>query len=174
MASLQACVVPFEQNLHRERKHTYKCRKEMTKEEAFTGAVVCTALLATLGFPERCKRGLRVSSPESPSGELPPQWWPLESRYGQCFLRILVTWANEAVLGWSSPRDAGSRREVGFCGTHFPWWGSRLFYNPYQICPRDLLRELLSLARKQLPQRNYFSIGVMFPEISSSFSLGTG
>lgn len=53
MASLQACAMPFEQNLHRERKHIYKCRKEMKKEEAFTGAVVSTALLATLGFPER-------------------------------------------------------------------------------------------------------------------------
>lgn len=53
MASLQACVVPFERNLHRERKHIYKCQKEMKKEEAFVGAVVSPALLATLGFPER-------------------------------------------------------------------------------------------------------------------------
>lgn len=53
MASLQVCVVPFEQNLHKERKHIYKCRKEAKKEEAFTGTVVSKALLATLGFPER-------------------------------------------------------------------------------------------------------------------------
>lgn len=53
MASLQACVLPFEQNLHRERKHIYKYRKEVKKEEAFIGAVVPPALLATLGFPER-------------------------------------------------------------------------------------------------------------------------
>lgn len=34
MASLQAFVVPFEPNLHKERKHIYKCRKQMKKEEA--------------------------------------------------------------------------------------------------------------------------------------------
>lgn len=53
MASLQACVLPFERNLHRERKHIYKYRKEMKKEEIFTGAAVPPAWLATLGFPER-------------------------------------------------------------------------------------------------------------------------
>lgn len=99
MASSQAWARPFEQNLHRERKHIYKCRKEMKKEEAFTGAVVSTALLATLGFPERRNRGLQAPSPESPSGALPPQGWPSECRYEQCSLRTLADLANEAVLG---------------------------------------------------------------------------
>lgn len=40
----------------------------MKKEEAFVGAVVSPALLATLGFPERWNRGMRASSPESPGG----------------------------------------------------------------------------------------------------------
>lgn len=99
MDSLQVCAMPFERNLHRERKHIYKRRKEMKKEEAFARAVVSAALLATLGFPERRNRGLRASGPESLSGVLPPQEWPWGCRYGQCFLRILTNLANEAVLG---------------------------------------------------------------------------
>lgn len=62
---------------------------------------------------------------------------------------------------WSIPRDAGSRVEVVFC-------------SPSQIDVRDWLRELLSVARKQLTWRNYFSTGVLFLEISQSFSQGTG
>jgi hypothetical protein len=57
MASLQDFAVPFKPNLHKERKHIYKCRKQMKKEEASRlgpgGAVVPLALLATLGFPEQ-------------------------------------------------------------------------------------------------------------------------
>lgn len=71
----------------------------MKKEEAFARVVVSTALLATLGFPERRNRGLQAPSSESPSGALPPQGWPSECRYEQCFLRTLANLANEAVLG---------------------------------------------------------------------------
>lgn len=52
--------------------------------------------------------------------------------------------------------------------------GSTFFSNPSQIYPRDSLKELLSVTRKQLMQGNYFSIRVLFPGVSSSFSLGTG
>lgn len=105
--------MPFERNLHRERKHIYKCRKEMKKKKRKPswGAAVAPALLATLEFPEGCNWGLWTFNPESPDGELSPQWWPLECRYGQCILRLLVNLAGEAVLGWSSPRDDGARKK---------------------------------------------------------------
>lgn len=173
MASLQACVLPFERNLHRERKHIYKCRKELKKEEAFTRAVVSPALLATLGFPERWNRGLWASSHESPGGELAPWQWPLECRYGQCFLRILINLASTVYLVGAAPEMLVQDRD-GFPWKLFRVVGSWFFPNPSQIYPRDWLRELQSMARKQLFQGNYFPVGVMFPESSYSFNLRTG
>lgn len=148
--------------------------KRWRKRKLSWGAVVAPALLATMGFPEQWNRDLLASSPESPGGELSPQWWPLECRYGQCVLKLLINLGSEAVLGWSSPRDDGSRIEMGFCGTWIPWCGSRFFPNPSQIYRRDWLRELQPVARKQLTQGNYFLTGVMFPKSSCSFGLGTG
>lgn len=45
---------------------------------------------------------------------------------------------------------------------------------PPRFIPETGFRELPSVGRKLPTQENYFSTGVMFPEISFSFSLGTG
>jgi len=46
--------------------------------------------------------------------------------------------------------------------------------NPFQIYPRDWLRALQPMARKQLIQGNDFPTGTVFPKSSCSFDLGTG
>lgn len=73
---------PFGGHLHRERKHIFKCQKDMKKEEVLMGAVVAPSLLAILGFPGQWNRGLQISRIKGADWELSPLRWPLNCRRG--------------------------------------------------------------------------------------------